>query len=451
MNADQELNADGRWPDLESYLDRASALELARRSLIGAPVYAVLSLVMLLGTPIHTQYGWWTVAEGGMLVLLGGIRFFFARGFEQRYERLGEQAVVQFSLLTALQSLTLGVLAAMVIWFYWSTSEVVLTVVLSAGCIAAGTSALSIRKSAHAIFLACVLVPLGIAVLLVGGAVKALLILGFLVLMAFLVQDGGQARRNFLDKLKNHYCDQLTRRRIAIENQAIKQYTEGLVHELRTPVHTIVGLLDPLLDGELSEVRPPSAQALRQNCNLLVDLVNNIPGSAEIRARAEAHSYLREPQPQEAVTTSQAGSVRLAADEDGQPLGEGDTQPQQILVVDDDEVHRAILSAYLEKCGYQPDQATDGQQAIEAVKKKHYDLIFMDLRMPGMGGLEAIRWIREHFDDKGRPIRIIVLTADHSVETRSQCYSAGADQFLAKPILPHDLEPVLNQSSVSAA
>jgi CheY-like chemotaxis protein len=449
MNADQELNADGRWPDLESYLDRASALELARRSLIGAPVYAVLSLVMLLGTPIHTHYGWWTVAEGGMLVLLGVIRFVFARGFEQRYERLGEQAVVQFSILTALQSLTLGVLAAMVIWFYWSTSEVVLTVVLSAGCIAAGTSALSIRKSAHAIFLACVLVPLGIAVLLVGGAVKALLIIGFLVLMAFLVQDGGQARRTFLEKLKNHYSHQLVRRRIAIENQAIKKFMEGLVHDLRTPVHTLVGLLNPLLDGETSEIRLPSAQTLRENCNALVDLVNNIPDPAETRARADPHSALREPP--EAGTQSSTGSVRLAADEDGQPLGEGDTQPQQILVVDDDEVHRAILSAYLEKCGYQSDQAADGQQAIEAVKKKHYDLIFMDLRMPGMGGLEAIRWIREHFDDKGRPIRIIVLTADHSVETRNQCYSAGADEFLAKPFLPNDLDPVLNQSSVSAA
>ena len=449
MNPDQELNADARWPDLESYLDRASALELARRSLIGAPVYAVLSLVMLLGTPIHTQYGWWTVAEGGMLVLLGAIRFGFARGFEQRYERLGKQAVVQFSILTALQSLTLGVLAAMVIWFYWSTSEVVLTVVLSAGCIAAGTSALPIRKSAHAIFLACVLVPLGIAVLLVGGAVNALLILGFLVLMAFLVQDGGQARRTFLEKLKDHYSHQLVRRRVAIENRAIKQYMESLVHELRTPVHTIVGLLDPLLDGELSEIRLRSAQALRQNCSVLVDLVNNIPGSAEIRAGADSNSDLREAP--EAVTPSQAGSVRLAADEDGQPLAEGNAQPQQILVVDDDEVHRAILSAHLEKCGYQPDQAADGQQAIEAVKKKHYDLIFMDLRMPGMGGLEAIRWIREHFDDKGRPIRIIVLTADHSVETRTQCYSAGANRFLAKPFLPNDLAPVLNQSSKSAA
>lgn len=449
MSADQELNTDARWPDLESYLDRASALELARRSLIGAPVYAVLSLVMLLGTPIHSHYGWWTVAEAGLLLALGVIRFVFARGFEQRYERIGEKAVAQFSILTALQSLTLGVLAAMVIWFYWSTSEVVLTVVLSAGCIAAGTSALSIRKSAHAIFLACVLVPLGIAVLLVGGAVKALLILGFLVLMAFLVQDGGQARRSFLEKLKDHYSHQLVQRRIAIENQAIKQYMESLVHELRTPVHTIVGLLDPLLDGELSEIRLPSAQALRRNCSVLVDLVNNIPGSAEIRARADPDAGL--PEPPEAGTQSSAGSVRLAADEEGQPLAEGDTLPQQLLVVDDDEVHRAILSAYLEKCGYQPDQAADGKEAIEAVKKKHYNLIFMDLRMPGMGGLEAIRWIREHFDDKGRSIRIIVLTADHSVETRNQCYSAGADQFMAKPFLPNDLEPVLKQSSRTVA
>ena len=64
--------------DLETYLDRASALELARRSLVGAPVYAVVSLIILLGTPILADYSWWAVAEASLLILLGGTRFFFA-------------------------------------------------------------------------------------------------------------------------------------------------------------------------------------------------------------------------------------------------------------------------------------------------------------------------------------------------------------------------------------
>ncbi|MDT8320157.1 MAG: hypothetical protein RQ826_06470 [Xanthomonadales bacterium] len=125
----------------------------------------------------------------------------FARTFERRYDAIGERAVVQFSILTAMQSLPLGVMAAMVIWQYWATQEAVLTAVLAVGCIAAGTSALSVRRSAHFIFLLCVLTPLCIAVFLVGGLTKALLIAGFLLLMALLVQDGGQARRLYLDHL----------------------------------------------------------------------------------------------------------------------------------------------------------------------------------------------------------------------------------------------------------
>ena len=154
----------GRVPVLEAYLEKASALELARRSMLGAPVYTVISLIMLAGTPMLMDYGVWSVAEIILLMMLGGIRVWFAKGFEQRYEASGENAVVQFSILTALQSLTLGVLAGMVILQYWATQEVVLTIVLSAGCIAAGTSALSVRRSAHIIFLACVLAPFGFAV-----------------------------------------------------------------------------------------------------------------------------------------------------------------------------------------------------------------------------------------------------------------------------------------------
>jgi len=94
-------------PDLETYLEQASAHELARRSLLGAPVYTVISLVVLVGTPMLMDYGWWSVLEVLALIMLGAVRVGFARSFEDRYERIGEKAVVQFSILTALQSLTL--------------------------------------------------------------------------------------------------------------------------------------------------------------------------------------------------------------------------------------------------------------------------------------------------------------------------------------------------------
>ena len=209
-----------RIPDLETYLKRTSAIELARRSLIGAPVLVVISLIMLVSTPILNDYGWWAAVEAGLLILLGVIRVRFAMGFERRYELIGEKAILQFSFLTALQSLTLGVLAAMVIHKYWASQETVLTIVLSAGVIAASTSALSVRHSAHVIFLVCVLGPFGVALFMVGGAVKATIILGYLVLMAFLVQDGGQARQTNIRRMKEHHSYQEDR--IQAENELRK-------------------------------------------------------------------------------------------------------------------------------------------------------------------------------------------------------------------------------------
>ena len=219
--------------DLKSYMERESALELARRSLFGAPVFTMVSLIMLVQAPIHFDNGWWAVFEAVFLILIGLIRVRFALGFMRRYDRIGEKAVIQFSLLTALQSFTLGALASTAIFNYWSTQEIVLTIVLSAGVIAASTSALSVRHSAHLIFLICVLGPLGIAVLLVGGAFKAILILGYLFLMAFLVQDGGQARQTLNEKVRQAYDHQREQMQWEMDlrkmGQAIQQSGESIM------------------------------------------------------------------------------------------------------------------------------------------------------------------------------------------------------------------------------
>lgn len=227
------VNPSGEIIDFQSHMERESALELARRSLFGAPVFTVVSLFMLIDAPSHHEFGWWVVLEASFLILIGLVRVQFALGFVQRYDRVGEKAVIQFSLLTALQSLALGVLACMAIYNYWSTQEVVLTIVLSVGVIAASTSALSVRRSAHLIFLICVLGPLGIAVLAVGGVFKAALILGYLFLMAFLVQDGGQARQILNEKVRAAYDYQREQMQREMDlrkmGQAVEQSGESIV------------------------------------------------------------------------------------------------------------------------------------------------------------------------------------------------------------------------------
>ena len=262
-----------------SYFNRASALELARRSLVGAPVYTVISILMLLGTPILAEYGWIAALEISLLVVLGVLRFRFACGFEHRYDRIGELAVLQFNILTALQSLTLGFLAAVVIWHYWATRDVVLTIVLSAACVAAGTSALSVRKSAHVIFLICVLLPFGISVFLVGGLAKALLIIGYLVLMAFLVQGGGQAKRSYIQQLRANYEAESARRWAVAEHQARKEFVSNMTHKIRTPINSIIGMTSLLLDENLEQRPRDFAAIVHQSGIALMNRIESIPGT----------------------------------------------------------------------------------------------------------------------------------------------------------------------------
>ncbi len=596
QNTTSELD---QFPYLETYIERESALELARRSLLGAPVYTIISLIMLAGTPMLKDYRGWAVAEVILLVLLGVVRVWFALGFEQRYDRIGERAVNQFSAMTALHSLTLGVLSAMVIWQYWEVSEVVLTIVLSAGCIAAGTSAMSVRRSAQLIFLICILVPFGVSVFLVGGLARALFIVGFLSLMAFLVQDGGQAKRAYIKSLKEHYGEKIFRRRAALELQAKRQFVNEIGLDVRAPVNSIIGMTALLLDERLSVKSRELAESIRKSADALWRLVADMPGAlrtahdapgsrlgvlnlkscisntmnlyrleamdkglvlsidlegipenvtscdqsqleqvlANLMARAmqqtdkgsitlsasceglQNGTMLIEfsladtgtdipPENREAIfnpfrgkgthtgkdssddglglpvckglvelmggdiwiegnhpqgstvkftiraeldpsenTRADIADVRLpSADTIVRPFAAvtetlSELYPHNILVVDDDDIHRQIVCVQLQKLGYAADEAADGEQAIAAVMEGQYDLIFMDLRLPNMSGIESTRWIRERFNDKG--LQIVALTGDATIKAMASCMQAGMDSFVTKPVQIKDLKAVL--------
>ena len=271
-------NHDEAW-GFTAYMEKQSALELARRSMLGAPVYSLISLIIFIGTPTFLEYGWWAAAEAVLLVLLGALRVWFARTFEKRYEKLGEKAVFQFNILTALQSLTLGILAAVAIYKYWASHDVVLTIVLSAGCIAAGTSALSVRRSAHVIFLACVLIPLGISLFLIGGLAKALLVTGFLALMAFLVQDGGQARRTNLQLIRDHYNALLQHRRINVESQSKSGFLRQFAEHVRETANDITETIEIVQALDSDRKYASYSKRIGASSGRLLKLIEEFPGS----------------------------------------------------------------------------------------------------------------------------------------------------------------------------
>jgi PAS domain S-box-containing protein len=111
-----------------------------------------------------------------------------------------------------------------------------------------------------------------------------------------------------------------------------------------------------------------------------------------------------------------------------------------ILVVEDNPINRKIIQRTLCKYGCHVALACNGHEALEAFKSgSDFDIIIMDLQMPGMDGLEATRYIRLLESDTGRHIPIIALSAHTSDEISGTCISSGMDAFLSKPVKGSEL------------
>lgn len=105
--------------------------------------------------------------------------------------------------------------------------------------------------------------------------------------------------------------------------------------------------------------------------------------------------------------------------------------PLQILIAEDNPVNLKLATRVLGKLGYQADVASNGREAVNAFTKMKYDLIFMDVQMPEMDGLEATQKMRAL---QGAQPMIIAMTANAMQGDREQCIKAGMDDYISKPI-----------------
>jgi CheY-like chemotaxis protein len=103
-----------------------------------------------------------------------------------------------------------------------------------------------------------------------------------------------------------------------------------------------------------------------------------------------------------------------------------------VLVADDNIVNQKAASRNLEKLGCKVELVDNGQEALDAVMKNSYDLVFMDCQMPVLDGLDATRAIRSQVPG-GDKLRIVAMTANALQGDRGKCLDAGADDFITKP------------------
>jgi CheY-like chemotaxis protein len=147
------------------------------------------------------------------------------------------------------------------------------------------------------------------------------------------------------------------------------------------------------------------------------------------------------------------GAFQAAAEHapEASPTG-GDRRlsPMRVLIAEDNAVNQMVTQRLLEKQGHTVTIAETGTQTLQIADTAAFDVILMDQEMPGVGGLEATRRLRERGGDVART-PIIALTAAVTDHDRAQCLAAGMDDVVAKPIAPDELLDALERSAATGA
>ena len=108
-------------------------------------------------------------------------------------------------------------------------------------------------------------------------------------------------------------------------------------------------------------------------------------------------------------------------------------------------MNKKVAVAFLQRVGYQPDVVDNGLEVLEALRKRQYDVILLDMEMPEMGGEEAARHIEQEWPVERRP-RLVAMTAHAFEGDRARFLASGMDDYVSKPIRPEELMRALAES-----
>lgn len=214
---------------------------------------------------------------------------------------------------------------------------------------------------------------------------------------------------------------------------------QSIGHELRTPVNQIIGYSE-LLAEECEELGRPALKA---------DLGKIVAAAYHWLALVEKHlGGLLQPLP-ESPLVPPTGILTPAVTPIGQPhaiamASQKTPQWGHLLLADDDEDNRRLLTRRLEKLGYRVTACGDGRSALELAKHVTPDLVLLDMLMPVLDGHETL--VRIKSDPTLRHLPVIMISALDEVDTIARCIELGAEDYLAKPF-----NPVLLRSRIGAA
>jgi two-component system, sensor histidine kinase and response regulator len=198
-----------------------------------------------------------------------------------------------------------------------------------------------------------------------------------------------------------------------------------LLHDLRTPLNQIIGYSELLYDQAQDSGYGTLLPDLQKLCNAGQNLLSFINGNFYSSTSGTVgpppavvqHDALVESLREEPVRSSSKVAVQ-----------------GYILVVDDDESNRDVLSRRLEAQGYAVDTAENGERALEMLRDDMFDLVLLDLLMPGTNGFEVLQRIK--IDEAVKHIPVIMISALDELDSVARCIEMGAEDYLAKPFNP---------------
>ena len=121
-----------------------------------------------------------------------------------------------------------------------------------------------------------------------------------------------------------------------------------------------------------------------------------------------------------------------------------------VLFIEDDPMNRRVVGDMLDVAGATMTGAESAEIGLQLIDENDYAIVLIDLRMPGMDGMTAIRHIRARTDEKAR-LPVIVVTADTAVDLRERCIADGADDVLFKPVAMDSLFDAMGRMLAKAA
>jgi CheY-like chemotaxis protein len=127
------------------------------------------------------------------------------------------------------------------------------------------------------------------------------------------------------------------------------------------------------------------------------------------------------------------------------PSGREVLAGRRVLVAEDHPVNRKLVTKMLEKRLLIPVLVTNGTEVLRALESDTFDLILMDVQMPGMDGLQTTAAIRENEKATGLHIPILAMTAHAMNRDREKCLEAGMDAYLSKPVKPSELYAAIEE------